>query len=597
MKPCIIVLDFGGQYTHLIANRIRRLGGYSEISPPDIPKEQLTGVRGIILSGGPASVYASPQPSYDPDIFTLNIPLLGICYGHQLLALQFGGEIRPGSKKEYGVTKLQVESNQGIFQALDRDEEVWMSHGDAVYKLPPGFVLLGQTTDCPIAAMANLSRKIYGLQFHPEVTHTPCGMKILEAFISECGCERTWTTKGYMELAINQIKDQVGERNVFLLVSGGVDSSVAFALLSKALGAERVCGLLIDNGFMRKDEVVQIGEYGGLLGRLMVVDASEQFLQAVKGEIDPEKKRRIIGEVFIQVQNETLNQLGFDKGQWMLGQGTIYPDTIESGGTEQAARIKTHHNRVEVVQELIAQGRVIEPLASLYKDEVREVGLQLKLPADLLWRHPFPGPGLAVRALCAKGEDYLPGWEKIEHQVDSIARKSQLEARLLPIRTVGVQGDSRTYTNPVALIGKADWRMLEKVSTRITNNIAEVNRVIHLVTPARLPRLAVKSCYLTKERLDLLRQADFVVTEQLYKENLSREIWQMPVILIPLSSDGEKESIVLRPVCSADAMTARFAEIPHEILRRISELITGIKGIEAVFYDVTHKPPGTIEWE
>ncbi len=597
MRPCIVVLDFGGQYTHLIANRIRRLGVYSEIRPPDIPREQLAGVRGIILSGGPASVYAPQQPSYNPDIFSLGIPILGICYGHQLLALHFGGQVRPGSRKEYGVAKLQIKSNQGIFKTLGGVEEVWMSHGDTVCKLPPGFTLLGQTADCPIAAMAELSQKIYGLQFHPEVTHTPCGMKILETFITECGCERTWTTKGYVELAIKQIREQVGGRNVFLLVSGGVDSSVAFVLLNKALGPERIYGLLIDNGFMRKGEVAQVSQYLSRFGRLTVVDASEQFLQAVKGQTDPEEKRKTIGEVFIRVQNRTLSELGLDEDQWMLGQGTIYPDTIESGGTEQADRIKTHHNRVEVVQELIAQGRVIEPLASLYKDEVREVGLQLGLPADLLWRHPFPGPGLAVRALCAKGEEYFSGWRKIEQEVESIARGFQLEARLLPIRTVGVQGDSRTYTNPVALIGEADWTTLEKVSTQITNSIPEVNRVVHLVTPARLSRLVVKGCYLTRERLNLLRQADFVATEQLYKENLYRGIWQMPVILIPLSSDGKKESIVLRPVCSADAMTARFAEIPNEVLRRIAELIVRIKGIEAVFYDVTHKPPGTIEWE
>ncbi len=249
------------------------------------------------------------------------------------------------------------------------------------------------------------------------------------------------------------------------------------------------------------------------------------------------------------------------------------------------------------MQELIAQGRVIEPLASLYKDEVREVGLHLGLPTDLLWRHPFPGPGLAVRTLCAEGKEYFPGWRKIEQKVDCIARGFHLEARLLPVRTVGVQGDSRTYANPVVLIGEADWATLEKVSTQITNNIPEVNRVVHLVTPARLCTLVVKRCCLTKNRLDLLRQADFVATEQLHKENLYRDIWQMPVILIPVSSDGEKESVVLRPVCSADAMTARFAEIPNQIVHRIAELIVKIRGIEAVFYDVTHKPPGTIEWE
>ena len=600
MQDTIGVLDFGGQYTHLIANRIRRLRVYSEIVSPDSDSDRLRNFKGLILSGGPSSVYNADQPGFNPDLFDLGIPVLGLCYGHHLMARQLGGVVEPGRTKEYGTAQLDIRDKTGILEGLEDSETVWMSHGDHVAQAPPGFGVLGSTASCAIAAMGDPGRNLYGLQFHPEVTHTPKGMQMLENFVALCGCERNWTMENYIESSIQAIRDQMGDRNVFLFVSGGVDSTVAFVLLEKALGAKRVYGLHIDNGLMRKNESALVRdsllEHG--FTNFHVVDAGADFLSALKGVVHPEAKRRIIGTQFIEVRDRAMEQLGLDPEQWILGQGTIYPDTIESGGTKNAAVIKTHHNRVALVEELIAQGKIIEPLSQLYKDEVREVGEQLGIPKSLVWRHPFPGPGLGVRALCSDGSESLGEAERnAEVAAREIARKAGLDARILPIKSVGVQGDFRTYAHPVALIGTTDWHTLESVSTEITNRIPQINRAVFLLRPDTLPPLFVKPCDLTKKRLDLLREADAIATHALEEHGLMDAIWQMPVVLLPLSPDGERESIVLRPVVSREAMTARFSEIPMDTALKMADDISALDGIEAVFYDVTHKPPGTIEWE
>ena len=595
----IAVLDFGGQYAHLIANRIRRLHVYSEILPPDADTPVLRRFQGLILSGGPASVYDPDQPSFNPEMFRIGLPLLGLCYGHQLLAQQLGGQVQPGTTKEYGTAQLEIARDIGVLRGLEEREIVWMSHGDQVIHLPPGFQILARTEDCPTAAIGDPDRKLYGLQFHPEVTHTSHGMKILENFIVECGCERSWTMTDFIGQKIGELRAQVGDRNVFLLVSGGVDSTVAFALLNQALGTERVYGLHIDNGFMRKNEtrfvVRALSECG--FGNLHVVDATDLFLSVVKGITDPEEKRRIIGATFIQIKDQAVGHLQLDPEQWMLGQGTIYPDTIESGGTRNAAVIKTHHNRVDVIQQLLAQGKVVEPLSQLYKDEVRQVGEQLGLPHALVARHPFPGPGLAIRVLCSDGTVEVQDAREIQDQAQAMARPFGLKAVLLPIRSVGVQGDFRTYAHPVALIGEANWSTLERISTTITNTIPAVNRVVYLLRPGDLPAQSLKRSYLTKERLDLLREADHLAMSALEQHGLMEQIWQMPTVLLPLSSDGYKETIVLRPVYSQEAMTARFAEIPMCVAQGMADDILRIGGLDVVLYDVTHKPPGTIEWE
>ncbi len=594
----IIVLDYGGQYAHLIANRLRRLRVFSEILPPDAPLREMTNLKGVILSGGPNSVYDPASPALNPDLLESGLPVLGLCYGHQLLAQALQGRVTPGTTREYGSARLKILRHEGVFKGLADTEEVWMSHGDTVSELPRGFTVLGATDDCPIAAMGHSGRRIYGFQFHPEVTHTEHGLDMLDNFIDLCDCRRDWTMENFVGEAIREIQNRVRDRNVFFFVSGGVDSTVAFALCNRALGEERVTGLYVNNGFMRKDETpfVQAALHAAGFHNLRVVDASDRFLAAVAGVTDPQEKRRIIGGAFIEVRDTALGDLDLDPEHWMLGQGTLYPDIIESGGAQHAAVIKTHHNRVDIIHELLARGLVLEPLAQLYKDEVRQVGRELGLPEALVERHPFPGPGLSVRCLCSNGEAD-PAPDSALRRVEDLAEAFGLRGTALPVRSVGVQGDFRTYAHPAVLSGEANWRVLESASTALTNAIPEVNRVTFLLRPAALPPLRPKAATLTRDRLDRLRDADDVVMQALEEFGLMDDIFQMPTVLIPLTSDGEDEIVVLRPLSSRDVMTARFAEIPLEIAQEIADRIMALGGVAAVLYDVTHKPPATMEWE
>ncbi len=597
MRSGVAVLDFGGQYAHLIANRVRRLRVYSEVFLPTVDASELEGACGIIFSGGPASVYDPDQPDFNPDHLRRGLPVLGLCYGHQLICQELGGEVAAGAVREYGSAVLKIRSDAELFEGLDDAEVVWMSHGDTVRRLPDGFRVLGGTEDCPMAAVGDSERRIYGLQFHPEVAHTPRGMEILDNFLKICDAPRTWTMAGYAQQAVEEVRARAGDRNVFLLVSGGVDSSVAFVLLNRALGPDRVLGLHIDNGFMRKGETAAVAAFlkEEEFENLVVEDASEDFLLSVEGMVEPEAKRQAIGRTFLEVKDRALAKLNLDPEHWLLGQGTLYPDTIESGGTEHAALIKTHHNRIDLIEELIAQGRVIEPLAQLYKDEVRDLGTRLGLPDSLVWRQPFPGPGLGVRCLCSTGQS--EDLSEAEGEAARIAGAFGLELRILPIKSVGVQGDFRTYAHPAAVWGEADWKALETVSTRLTNTVREINRVVYLLAPEHLPALRLKRAFLTRARLDLLREADALAMDALSDAGLMREVSQMPTVLLPLSSDGARETVVLRPVFTPDFMTARFAELPRDLLDRLAGEILELGGLDAVFYDVTHKPPATVEWE
>ena len=599
MRSGIAVLDFGGQYAHLICNRIRRLGVYAEVFPPTTSPSELSGARGVVFSGGPASVYDEDPPDYHPGHLQAELPILGLCYGHQLICRHLGGEVTPGSVREYGSAQLQIRGGSSLFEGLGASEVVWMSHGDTVGRLPEGFRIVGETDDCPAAAVEDPDRRIYGLQFHPEVAHTPRGMDILDNFLQICGAPRTWTMAGYAKTAISEIREHAGDRNVFLLVSGGVDSSVAFVLFNRALGASRVRGLHIDTGFMREGETAQVEEFLTREGfeNLEIVDASEDFLGAVEGLIEPEEKRQAIGRAFLEVKDRVIDGLGLDAEHWLLGQGTLYPDTIESGGTEHSALIKTHHNRIDLVEALIAKGLVIEPLAHLYKDEVRDLGTQLGLPETLVWRHPFPGPGLAVRCLCSAGQAPSEDLQALQDLAVGAAGSCGLEVRVLPIKSVGVQGDFRTYAHPALVSGDADWEILEQVSTRLTNSVRGINRVVYLLAPEPLPPQRIKRAFLTRSRLDLLREADSLAMEALSRAGLMKDVSQMPSVLLPLTSDGHQETLVLRPVYTPDFMTARFAELPREFLDGLAQKIVGLDGIEAVLFDITHKPPGTVEWE
>lgn len=595
----IVVLDFGGQYAHLIANRIRRLRVHAEIRSPAAAVADLQDADGLILSGGPASVYDPQAPAYNPEILAMGKPMLGLCYGHQLLCHCLGGQVKRGATHEFGAAYLHVQKAEGVLAGLDARERVWMSHRDHVAALPPGFAVLGATVNCPVAAMGDPKRKIYGLQFHPEVTHTVQGMKILDNFAELCGAERCWTMEHYAEQAIARIRAQAKGSNVLLFVSGGVDSSVAFLLLNRALGTERVRGLHIDTGFMRAGEtelVERLMKEAGL-HNLQVVDDSENFLAATERIADPEEKRRRIGEEFIRARELALVSLTLNPDEWLLGQGTLYTDTIESGGTENAAVIKTHHNRVGVIERLLAEGKVIEPLDQLYKDEVRTLGETLGLPHHLIWRHPFPGPGLAVRVLCSEQSSAQNADSGLVSEAQKVAAAFGLELDVLPLRSVGVQGDGRTYAHPAVVSGPHEWKTLEALSTELTNRFPAINRVIYLLGPTPRPQQNLKAGYLTRGRLDLLRQADAIAMEELEHHGLMREVTQMPTVLLPLSSDGKQESVVLRPIATSDFMTARFCRLPRKFLDDVCERLLSLEGIEAVFYDITHKPPGTVEWE
>ena len=593
------ILDFGGQYAHLIAKRIRDLGVHSQLFPGDCRFEELSELKGIILSGGPSSVSAVDAPDFDTRILTSGIPVLGLCYGHQLVSYHLGGEVSKGKTREYGKAMVQV-SESVLLHGMDPVETVWMSHFDTVTRVPEGFTAVASTDICPIAAMEDPSRKLFSTQFHPEVTHTPHGMMVLENFVAVTGAQRTWNVESYIPLLLEKIKTDAKGRKVFMLVSGGVDSTVCFVLLNKALGKDRVYGLHVDHGLMRKDESALVTKALHAVGldNFAVVDASERFLKELEGVLEPEIKRNIIGNLFLDVQKEEFARLGLNADEWVLGQGTLYPDTIESGGTKHADKIKTHHNRIPEIMAMIEKGLVVEPVADLYKDEVRKVGAELGLPDELVWRHTFPGPGLAVQELCAAGEVYPENKKQLESDIGAMVASAGLLPFILPVRSVGVQGDERTYRSVVALQGEADWKTLEDLATRITNTFPDVNRVVWLVKPTavNLGVMSVKPGTLTRSRLDLHREADALANQILRKHKLERELYEFPVVMIPVSFKGG-ESIALRPLYSENVMTVDFAKLPREVVQEMADAIGAVPGIDAVFYDVTNKPPATVQWE
>ncbi|MDN5347812.1 MAG: hypothetical protein PWP65_1376 [Clostridia bacterium] len=505
----VLVLDFGGQYNQLIARRIRECQVYCEMLPYYTPLNEILARRpkGIVFSGGPASVYIQGAPRLDPAIYSSGIPILGICYGMQLMAHDLGGRVDRAPAHEYGKTTVEVVEEDALFRGLPREMPCWMSHGDAVSAAPPGFRVLARSGYTRVAAMADSNRKLYGVQFHPEVKHTPYGQEILRRFLFDiCGCRGDWTVSSFIEDQVAAIKAQVGDGRVICALSGGIDSSVAAALVHRAVGDRLTC-VFVNHGLLRQGEPEQVqATFKETLGaNLVYVDASERFLARLKGVVDPEEKRKIIGEEFIRVFEEEARKLG--RVDYLV-QGTLYPDVIESG-TDTAARIKTHHNVGGLPEKM--ELKLIEPLRLLFKDEVRKVGEQLGLPEEVIWRQPFPGPGLAVRIL---GE-------------------------------------------------------------------------------------------VTREKLDILRQADAIFTEEIRRAGLYREIWQSFAVLPSLRSVGVMGDertyaypIVLRAVTSDDAMTADWARLPYDLLERVSSrIVNEVRHVNRVVYDITSKPPATIEWE
>ena len=508
----IPILDFGSQYAQLIARRVREKGVYSELVRPDIPLEELRKLnpKGVILSGGPSSVYEPNAPRCDPRIFDLNVPVLGICYGMQLGAQILGGQVKPAKAREYGRAKLTVSRDDGLVHGLPKETTVWMSHGDQVHELPPEFIPLATTPTCPYAAAKHSSRPFYGVQFHPEVTHTPRGEQIFQNFLYEiCRCTGNWTMGNFVEQSIRIVREQVGAAKVICGLSGGVDSSVVAALLHKAIGDQLVC-IFVDNGLLRKNEreLVESTFRDHFKVNLRVSDAAGEFLSELKGVTDPQQKRKIIGREFIEAFKREAKSI---EGARFLAQGTLYPDVIESGhgyaGT--AANIKLHHNVGGLPEQLGFE--LVEPLRELFKDEVRHVGEVLGLPEQIVWRHPFPGPGLAVRVI----------------------------------------GD---------------------------------------VTP---------------ERLRVLRDADEIVLEELIAANLYRKTAQVFAVLLPIGTVGvmgdarSYDSVIaIRAVESQDFMTADWARIPFDVLATMSNrIINEVRGVNRVVYDISSKPPATIEWE
>jgi len=608
-KNEIAILDFGSQYTHLIARRIRELGVVSRIYPNDISAEKLKNTVGIILSGGPKSLVNDPKIPYDKNLFNLDIPVLGLCYGHYLLTHFFGGELGTGESREYGLAKMNT-TNSPIFKNTANELNVWMSHGDHVKKLPNGFEQIASTENGSITAMHNLEKQVFGFQFHPEVNHTNFGKKMIENFVFDiCKAEKNWNTNAQLEQIQKEIKEQAGDKNVFLLISGGVDSTVCFALLEKTLGKSKVYGLHVDHGMMRENEsnlvVESLKQIG--LDDLHVYNAEDEYLEKLKNKFEPEEKRKIIGDLFLEITDKVMAENQMNSSEWLIGQGTIYPDTIESGGTKNADVIKTHHNRVPKIQEMIKQGKIIEPIKDLYKDEVRAIGEKLGLPKELLYRHPFPGPGLGIRCLCSDGKNNdptviptnTPVIPTVPPVILSLSKDPSLKKIYkLPIKSVGVQGDERSYEHPAVITEEKTWEELETLSPAITNYNKDINRVLYLLSGEKedLENSIVNKAYIIKDRLETLRKIDEIVNKHILNNDLCSHIWQMPVVLIPYGYH-KKESIVLRPVESEEAMTVNFAKIPKNILDKIIKEIKDLKLVDFIFFDLTNKPPGTIEWE
>jgi len=589
----ILILDFGWQYTHLIARRIRQMWVFSEIQTNDFDISEAVDVKWIILSWGPNSVYEKDSPQPHPSLRKTEIPILGLCYWHQLIANKFWWTVEPWNTKEYWIANLQIEKHI-LFEGLSKNEKIWMSHWDEITKLPEWFLAIAKTSDCETAAMANDKLKKYWFQFHPEVTHTPNGSKMLENFVSKiCKVEKQRNTHNYTEQIINEIKEKVWDKNVFMLVSWWVDSTVAFTLLNKALGEKRCYWLFIDNGLMRYEEwkFVKNAILKLWYNNFNTYDASKYFIEKLKDISDPEQKRKIIWEVFIEIQQKVLKDLDLDPENRLLGQWTIYPDIIESQGTKHASLIKTHHNRIPMIQKMLEEWKVIEPLMNLYKDEVREIWLEIWLPPELVQRHPFPGPGLGIRVLCV--------WKNNLNKVYEIKHKLVVDWKIyiLPIKSVWAQWDARTYKHPALLEWKFLRKELEKISTTLTNNLSEINRGLLLLWAKKniTAMTLQEEKYLTKDRLDLLRKIDYEVKEILKFHDIRSEIRQMPVVLVPFWITWE--TIILRPVNSSEAMTATFATFDKDILNEITKKILSYNWIDAVMFDITNKPPGTIERE
>jgi len=627
----IALLDCGAQYTKVIDRRVRELNVDTEIFPVDVSAEQLKGkFSGIILSGGPNSVYEADAPQCDPALFNLGIPVLGICYGMQLMNRHFGGTVLPSPTKEYGETEVNVNPSCLLFEGLAVQQHVLMSHGDSVGEPAPGFEVVGRSTDTHhhevVAAIQNPKDRFYGVQFHPEVELSVNGGKMLENFLYKvCGLTGGFMLDDRLEVAMDAIRQKVGDKKVFVLVSGGVDSSVTAALLVKALKPDQVYAVHIDSGMMRHQESDLVCEALKAIGlkHMERIDAEEIFLNAttdIDGKCigplcktaEPEHKRRIIGDVFYHLVTDAIKRSNLNLDETFIAQGTLRPDLIESGNREvsaQAHTIKTHHNDVPLIQEQRKKGLIIEPNRDWHKDEVRKVGRMLGLPEELVMRHPFPGPGLAIRTLCAEKPYITDDFSCINAELQELAEADGFKAVLLPVQSVGVQGDSRSYSYMAAIQGdwtKLDWPTIRALAQKIPNRIHKINRVALLLHDRILPKQVkeITPTLLNPVSLEKLRQLDHIVTSRFTEQGLYGLISQLFTVLLPVDTVQNgipQHSAVIRAVITSDYMTARPAalgpEIPVEFIRNLAEELSSQPNVDLVLYDITSKPPATVEWE
>ena len=621
----IAILDFGAQYTKVIDRRVRELNICSDILPADVPLAELKGYRGIVLSGGPASVYDSDAPRCEEGVFDLGVPVLGLCYGMQLINQHFGGTVASSDTREYGETLIDIDPKTPLFAGLSAEQRVLMSHGDSVKDPAPDFKIVGKShangsdpraggeEASIVVAIANENKKVYGVQFHPEVELSENGVAMLRNFLyGVCALKGDYVLNDRLQEAMDEIRATVGTQNVLVLVSGGVDSNVTAALLLKALGPDQVYAIHIDSGLMRKDESDSVCEALKKLGfkHFRRVDAEQRFLEPLKNTTDPEEKRRIIGDVFFHLSQEAIAETGLDLNQTFLAQGTLRPDLIESGSLLVSARahtIKTHHNDVPLIREQRAKGLVIEPNRDWHKDEVRQIGRLLGLPSEIVERQPFPGPGLGIRILCADKPYQTKNHDTVNKALQERAKTAGFEGTLLPVRSVGVQGDHRTYNHLAVLAGdyqQKTWEELAALSQGITNNLTDVNRVALLLNGETLPENSptITPTVVDKKTLAKVRAVDYFVREAFKQGEYYRHISQLLTVLVPLDWEGKgRHSIALRAVVTSDYMTARPAlpgrDFPAAFLHALAWDIGQSDDIDAVFFDITGKPPATVEWE
>jgi GMP synthase (glutamine-hydrolysing) len=613
----IAILDCGGQYTKVIDRRVRQLAVKSEVFPVNTRAAELKDFDGIILSGGPRSVWSGEGLEYDGDIFRLDVPVLGICYGMQLINKHFGGVVLPGIRNEYGETNIEVEPGCPLFRGLERQQRVLMSHGDTVEKLADNFRACA-FSDGTCAAIYNEKLKIYAVQFHPEVDLTVGGMAMFANFLKEiCGLKGNYILEDRIEHAIGKIRRQVGDGKVLVLVSGGVDSAVTAALLLKALDPGKIYAIHVDHGFMRKSEsdiiCRQLRELG--LVNLIREDAADKFLNStvfvdereigpMTATVDPEEKRNIIGQVFINVVQEVSARLNLDPETTFWAQGTLRPDLIESGNPDvsgTAHKIKTHHNDVEMIRRARARGMIVETNWDWHKDEVRQVARRLRISETIAARQPFPGPGLAIRLICSEDTETISDHILKEFRILMRSLKGEYIGTVLPIRSVGVQGDNRSYRHLSLIWGKGidlDWDDIYRIGTILPNKIADINRVAYVLNRRKVDgQVRCYKMHMTQEDIGLLREIDDVVTRRLGGPPISQTL----AVLVPVGTE-KRRSLAIRTFVTNDYMTGRPAFIGRDIAKdEISRLIEEIERefpqIDLILYDITSKPPATVEWE